>query len=251
MRVVSRDSWRESGGEDAGDAGGEHRFPRAGGADHQEVVCAGGAEGDGAFDGFLAADVGEIEVGGELGGLVGVAVEFVGFEGELVVEEGDGLGEGGNGVDLDALDDGGLAGVVGGEDDAFEVLLFGEQGEGEGAFDFSDAAVEGEFAGDEEVLVAVGLDEVGAAEDADGHGEVEAGGVLFDVGGGEVDEEGVLGEGVAGVDDGAADAFDGLFNGGLGEADDGGLLEATLGDIDFDLTELGVDAEEDEGVDSR
>lgn len=213
-------------------------------------MSAGGGDGDGAFDGFLAADIGEIEVGGELGGLIGVAVELVGFEGKLFVEEGDGLGEGGDGVDFDAFDDGGFAGVVGGEDDALESFLFGEEGEGEGAFDFADAAVEGEFAGDEEIFVAVGLDEIGAAQDADGHGEIEAWGVFFDVGGGEVDEEGVLGEGEAGVDDGAADAFDGFFDGGLGQTDDGGFLEAALGDVDFDLTELGVDADEDEGVDS-
>src|SRR2546421_1995001 len=48
--------WRE----DAGDALGEHGFAGSGGANHQDVVSAGGGDGDGALDGFLAADVGEI-----------------------------------------------------------------------------------------------------------------------------------------------------------------------------------------------
>ena len=60
----------------------------------------------------------------------------------------------------------------------------------------------------------------------------------------------MAGERVAGVDDGPADALDGFLDGELGEADDDGLFEAGLGDVYFDLAEDGVDADEDEAVDS-
>jgi hypothetical protein len=154
--------------------GQDHAFASAGRTDHQNIMGAGRGESDGAFDGFLASDVGEVEVGGELAGLIGLAVELVGFEGEKFIEKGDGLSEIGNGVDIDAIDDGGFAGVFFGEDDAFEIFLFGEEGEGERAFDFSEAAIEGELAGEKIIFVVVGLDEVGAAEEADGGGRGRA-----------------------------------------------------------------------------
>ena len=81
----------------------------------------------------------------------------------------------------------------------------------------------------------------------DGFLAVDVGGIG---GGGEVDQELVSGEGVAAVDDGAADAFDGLFDGGLWEADDESFFEALFADIDFDFTKDGVDADEDEAMDS-
>ena len=61
----------------------------------------------------------------------------------------------------------------------------------------------------------------------------------------------VGGEGVAGVDDGGADALDGFLDGGLGQADDEGLLQALVGDVNLDLAGDGVDADQDEAVDFR
>ena len=234
---------------DAGDALGEHGFAGAGGTDHEQVVGAGGCDGDGAFDGFLAADFDEIEVACDLGGEVGMAVKFVRFERELFVEERDGLGEGADGVDFDAFDDGGFACVFKGEDDAAKFFLLGEHGEGKGAFYFAELAVEGEFAGDEEVFVNIGVDGIAGAEQADGDGEIEGGAFFFDIGGSEVDELGVGGEGEAAVDHGTADAFDGFADGGLGEADDGGFFQAVFGDIHLDFAEDCVDSDEDKGVD--
>jgi hypothetical protein len=87
------------------------------------------------------------------------------------------------------------------------------------------------------------------AKQADGDGEIEAGAFLLDVGGREVDEQRVAGEGEAGVDHRPADAFDGFLHGGLGEAHDGSSGQAALGDIHFDFAGDGVDAGEDVGVD--
>ena len=234
---------------DAGDALGEHRFAGAGGTDHQQIVGTGGGDGDGAFDGFLAANFDEIQIAGDLGGEIGMAVEFVGFEGELLVEECDGLREGADGVDFDAFDDGGLACVFKGEDHAAKFFLLGEHGEGERTFYFAELAVEGEFTGDEQVFVDIGVDGIAGAEQADGDGEIEGGAFFFDIGGCEVDELGVGGEGEAAVNHGTADAFDGFADGGLGEADDGGFFQAVFGNIHLDLAEDGVDSDEDKGVD--
>ena len=153
-------------------------------------------------------------------------------------------------MDVDAVDDGGLEGVFFRQDHAAEVLLLREERERERALDLADAAVEGELAGDQVVLVVVGLDEVGGAEEADGDGEVEAGGFFFDVGGCEGDEGAGLGWAEAAVDHGAFDALDGLLDAGLGEAGDDGLLHAGVGAVALDLAEEGVDADEDEGLDS-
>ena len=178
-----------------------------------------------------------------------MAVKFVGFERQLLIEECDGLREGADGVDFDAFDDGGFACVFKGEDHAAKFFLLGEHGEGERAFYFAEFAVEGEFTGDEEVFVNIGVDGVARAEQADGDGEIEGGAFFFDIGGCEVDELGVGGEGEAAVDHGTADAFDGFTDGGLGEADDGGFFQAMFGNIHLDLAEDGVDSDEDKGVD--
>ena len=50
------------GWQDGAEAFGQHRFSCAGGADEKNVVAPGGGDLQGAFDGFLAFDVGEIEL---------------------------------------------------------------------------------------------------------------------------------------------------------------------------------------------
>src|SRR5216110_1635765 len=130
----------------------------------------------GAFAEFLTADFDEVFAVGGGGGVDGGFVEVEGEEVELAVEEADHFGEVADGDDVDAGDDGGFGGVVGGEDDAGFFVLAGEHGHGECAFDGADAAVEGEFAGDEVFFVvhagdfagpptATGANTAGAAED--------------------------------------------------------------------------------------
>ena len=77
----------------------------------------------------------------------------------------------------------------------------------------------------------IALNAVAPAQNSDGDGQVERRRLFLDVGGGEVDEELVAGEGVAGVEDGAVDALDGFFDGGLRESDDGRLFKSMCSNI--------------------
>ena len=63
------------------------------------------------------------------------------------------------------------------------------------------------------------LERAVSAEDADGHGQVEAGAFFLDVGGSEVDGDVGGREVEAGVADGGADAVAGFAHGGVGKAD--------------------------------
>jgi len=116
-----------------------HGFAGAGRADEQDVMAAGGGDLEGALDGFLAFDIGEIEffVEGQLEEAVDVDLRR--GNGGLAFEIGDGLAQVMDGDDLEAGDDGGFGGVVqGDEEDAFALGL-GAEGDGEDAFDGADA----------------------------------------------------------------------------------------------------------------
>ena len=62
MRVVSRLSCGRQRRQDRRQPPGEHRLAGAGRADHQDVVPAGGGDGQRPLGELLAADVGEIHV---------------------------------------------------------------------------------------------------------------------------------------------------------------------------------------------
>ena len=250
------------GREDGGEAFAEHGFACTGRAQEQNIVAAGGGDGEGAFGKFLAADFAEVFAVGGGGGVDGVLVEFIGEEVELAVEEADEFGQGADGDDVDSGDDGGFRGVVGGKDDADFFLFAGEHGHGECALDGADAAIEGELAGDE-IFFVVDFDCVAAAtaargiedaingEDSQGHRQFQGVAFFAEVGGGEIDGEEAFGEAVAAVEESGADAVEGFFDGGVGEADDGGFGAGlgAFGVIDFDFAGKRIDALQNEGVD--
>jgi hypothetical protein len=211
-------------------------------------VATGGGDFEGTLGGLLAADIGEVE---------GEVLEFIedlgGFNFESggvnaavagLVEKVADLEKRFNWIDVDALDDGGFAGVGFGDDEVFNAAFAGSNGDGEHAGDGTECTVEAKLADEEEVVEVAKLEGSIGAEDADGHGEVEAGALFFDVGGGEVDGDVSGGEVEAGVADGGADAVAGFANGGVGEADgvEVVLLGFDGGEIDFDVDDVGVDA---------
>ncbi len=120
----------------------------------------------------------------------------------------------------------------------------------EDAVDGSDAAVEGELAYDDEVLEGGAGEDSLTGKDAECDGEVEGRAFLFDVGGGEVHEGLGFRVFVAGIDDCAADALGAFLYGGVGEADDQGLVESAAGYVDLDLANYALDTFEGDTMQS-
>jgi hypothetical protein len=240
--------FKGEGREDGREAAGEHGFAGAGRADHEDVVATGGGDFESALGGLLAADVGEVE-----GEVLELVEDLGGFDFESgdvnaavagLIEEVADLEEGVDGIDVDAIDDGGFAGIGFGDDEVFDAALAGGYGDGEHAGDGAEGAVEAEFTDEEEVVEVAELECSVGTEDADGHGEVEAGAFFLDVGGGEVDGDVGGGEVETGVADGGADAVAGFADGGVGKADgvEVVLLGLHGGEVDFDVDDAGVDA---------
>jgi hypothetical protein len=265
-----------------------------------------GGDDDGAFDGFLASDVGEIDGGG---GVVEEAEDVGGgggLGGETTGEPTNDLGKSPCAVDLEPFDDGGLGGVGGWDDDPLEPAGAGHRGEGDDALDGAEAAVEREFAGEEVSAVVqgtgLGVDDAdvgdrgggvgiggGLAEgvreggltagrgdaagalgvglwawhdarddkEADGDGEVVDGTFLADIGRSEVDDNPTVWVRKPGVEHGAADAFLGFLDAGIGKANEDGRRgcpvfagRGFLIEVDLDFAGEGVDAVEKVGLDS-
>ena len=118
---------------------------------------AGGGDDDRAFDRFLAVDFGEIDGRRSAAQHALDVGRGLGAGLDLAVEEADDFGDGAHAEDLDAGDDRGLGGVLGGDDDASEPARLGECGHGDGAFDGPDAPVKGELAREQERARVDGL----------------------------------------------------------------------------------------------
>ena len=149
-----------------------------------------------------------------------------------------------DGVDVNALDDGGFAGVGFGNDEVFDAAFTGGDGDGQHAGDGTEGAVEAELADEKKVGEVAELERAVSAKDAHGHGQVEAGAFFFNVGGGEVDGDVGGGQLEAGVADGGADAVAAFANGGVGKADgvEVVLLGLHAGEVHFNVDDAGVDA---------
>jgi nickel/cobalt transporter (NicO) family protein len=231
-------------GHDGGDAAGDHAFAGAGAADHQEIMPAGDGDFDGAAEAVLAFDFGEVD------GVLGLRRAAKGAGGG--VEAGDeffagektgGFVKRGDGVDGDALDEGGFLGGGGGEEDAGLAELAGEEREGEAAGDGAGAAGEAQLAGDEVGVEFGGRELAGGGENGEGDGEIEERAGLAEVAGGEVDDGLGLRGAKAAIVKGGPDAVGGFLDGGVGEADEEYLGFAGFTGVDLDLHGVGVNPE--------
>jgi hypothetical protein len=110
------------------------------------------------------------------------------------------------------------------------------------------AAVEAQFANQQELAQVAHAQRAIRAQNADGDGQIEARAFLLEVGGRQVDGDVGGRNQIAGVLDGGPDAVASLEHRRIGEAD--GVEDVLLGNhaavIDLDIDEVGVDA-----VDSR
>ena len=93
----------------------------------------------------------------------------------------------------------------------------------------------------------LGGDLPAAGQNAQGDGQIERGGLLGQIGRGQVDDDAVLRPLEAGVDDRPLDAVRAFLDGRLGQADQNGFRQPGGRDVDLDLDRQGVDAQQREG----
>ena len=199
---------------------------------------------DGAAQGVLALDLGE--VGG------GVAVQGRHFppglgggkggQGDVADQETEGLVKGFDPFHLDALDERGLLRRTGGQQVRAPAQSAGEAGDGEGAFHRTGGAGEAEFAGDEAFGHFLRLQLLGGGQNAEGDGQVVERTLLPQVTRRQIDGRAGAGGAEAAVFQRGLDAVGGFLDGGIGQADEEPARFTDFPGIDFDLDQLGMDA---------
>ncbi len=237
------------GREDGGDGAREQRLAAAGRPAHEQVVPAGGGDGERALGVLLADDLGE--VGGARLRLAGLVGGRVGGDGGLPQQVRGELRERFHGVDVEPIDEGGLGRVGGGHEGALRAPVAGDGDHGQGPAHAAHLAVEGEFA-DEHGVAEAGLDLTAGDHDAGGDGQVVGGALLAQVGGGEVDDDAAVeGPGEGAVADGGAHALLRFLHGRVGQADDGGGGVLRARDVDLDVDHDAVETDDRAGLHFR
>ena len=176
-------------------------------------------------------------------------VDDGGRQGVLAMEEADHLHDVVDTIDIEVVDHSGLAGILCREDETFVAQLAGFDGDGQGATDGHEAAVESQLTHDEVARQFVGHDHVARRHDAYGNGQVIGRALLADVGRSHVDGDLRGGHLVARVEQGGTDALMALLDSRIGKSheeelhstrcvhldgDDGGIDTLHGGSEDFD-----------------
>ena len=104
-------------------------------------------------------------------------------------------------------------------------------------------AVEGQFAHHGVLPEPIGVDLSAAGQDAQGDGQVERGGLLGQIGRGQVDDHAVLRALEARVDDRPLDPVGALLDGRLRQPDQHGFRQPGGRNVDLHLHRQGVDAQ--------
>ena len=208
-------------GHDGRNAFGHHGFSRARRTDHEQVVRPGDGDLDGASQGLLAFDLGEIHSAFD-GHRSSSKPRSAGSErGELgfTAQEPDGAVEGVHLANFHPFDQRSFVGRDGGQQKSALRELAGEAGHREGAPDRPGGAGEAEFPRDEPVVQAGGLQLSGGDQDAEGDGQIVERALLAQVARGEVDRGPGAGSVEAAVMQRRKNAVPGFLDGGVGQAD--------------------------------
>ena len=234
-------------GQDRGDPTREHGLARAGWAGEQDIVPAGDGDLERRAGEALAAHLGHVD-------LAGARRRWFrrrrGAHRALAAQRRDDLGEVGDGVDGDAVDDGGLGCARGRQDDAPQAGRAGAHGRGEHAAHRADGSVEAELADHEQARERGVGDHALGGQHGEGDRQVEAAAGLAQVGGREVDGDLLERQIVADGLERALDPRRAFLHRRRGQADDAVLRQSAI-DRTFDVDELGVDADQGAGGDSR
>ena len=169
---------------------------------------------------------------------------------DLAGEKADGLGQAGDGDDLDAFDDGRLGRAFG----RARAARAGPWLASAAAMAIDSAPLVGRVVPSRASSPTtayscepLGRDLPAAGQDAQRDRQIERGGLLGQIGRGQVDDDAVLRPLEAGVDHRPLDAVRAFLDRRLRQADENVLRQARGRDIDLDLDRQGVDADEREG----
>jgi hypothetical protein len=124
----------------------------------------------------------------------------------------------------------------------------GRHGDGEGALDGLDTAVEGELAEDHRAVECLSGDDARGTEEPHGDRQVIGGPFFAYISRREIDRDTPDGKVQARILDGGFDALAALFHRRVWQPDDGKAGESR-GDIGFDLDDIGIDPQHGAGED--
>jgi len=227
------------GWQQAGQAAGEHRLARARRPEKEEVVPAGGRHFEGPFGRLLASHLREIgAVGPGASGEQGSGDRGDRLRPGQVV---DGFGQAEKADHRHRAQSGGLRGVGRRQQHLAAGEAPPEVGDGEAAADGADGSVQAELAADEPAVERFLGELVVGHQHRQGNGEIEVVAFLAQVGGSEIDDDGLGIQVEAAVLDGGSHPLAALAYRGIGESHDLNLWESVV-DVDFDLDGAGLNA---------
>ena len=226
-------------GENGRQPPGEHRLARPGGSDEEDVVRARRGDFEGPLDVLLALDVFEVDRIDSRSDELAL-VEAAGNDLPRLAKQSDDAHDVVEGIDLDLADEGRLAGVRPGHDDAAEAGLPGHESDGQSAAHRLEAPVKGQLADEEIFAQARRRDDFEKGEKSEGDRQVEGRSPLSPVGRRQVDGDALGLQVVAAVLEGRPDPLLALPYGGVRQAHRDEGREAGA-DVDFDLDGVGFD----------
>ena len=229
---------------DGRDAFRDHGFSGARRTDHQQIVAPGDGHLDGAAQGVLSLDLGEIRHGGRFrrwrpqrapaGGQ--------GRERGFALQEADGAVERVDAKNRHAFDQRSLLGRHRGEQEAAAALAAGETRHRQGAAHRARGAGQAEFTGNQPLPEVFGLELPRGRQDSERDGQVVTRPLLAQMPGREVDRGAGAGRTEAAVHKRGDDAVVGLFHRGVRQPHEHELGFTHLAGVDLDVDRLGFDA---------
>lgn len=225
---------------------GEHGFATAGRADHQEIMTACCSHLQSTLDVGLAAHFGEIEVIGDCLTEQGVDIGPVRFQGGVVGQKIDQLAQCSDRKHRQVVHQAAFTSVLRRQDQAVNIPITGRHRHRQHTANRLDATVQGEFPHVEIALGPLDGDHPGGGQQTDRHRQVEGRAILADIGRRQVNGDPAVGKIVAGVFDSGFDAVLAFLDRAFRQADRGKLRQ-TLGDVDFDLDTIRIDADQRPG----
>ena len=173
--------------QDRGQPLGQQRLAGARRADHQDVVAASSGDQESALGVVLSFDVDEVLVRVGMLGEQLVEIDGLRVHVNLSGQEADGFSQAADGIDVEALDDGGFGGIGPGNEQPVATFEHGLKTHRQDALDGAGLAGESQFAHDGIVAGPVEADLTAAHQEPQRDRQVEAVGVFLQVGRSEVD----------------------------------------------------------------